>query len=519
MSLPVIDTLRPLGSFPVVKAENVDVSGDALNTVLNQKTNKTYVDTELAKKVTAVSGKGLSTNDYTNSDKAKLAALVNTSVLTPEAYGAVGDGVTDDTTAVQSAISQGGTIVFNKKYRVTSPINITKSYTTISGTGTIYGDLTADGVILKCHSDNVNPVQVDHVTIRDISITQNSSNTKKHTGISFSHEITTTVTNYGFMDILIDGINIEGLTHRGIQIHGGSYTQTNMVRPYVTMQNCYISRCGGIGICQSKVITKIIGCTVRLSGQENITIDNGCWQCIVANCTLHLAQGGCGNIGIDQCDRCVITGNHIVNFDYDASTSDDADNGIRLNCHTGAVTSLIVSNNTIIGGKYGIWIGSSEKNFKGGGIFNDNAFISIGVSDFKFDNTSWSIVKGNSHNKFVNSEFKSAISVLNTDVPVTIPLSECVQSGFTLEGTSGVDNKVVITERDIYISTKFTHAGKTSGDTPFKLPITIREAVDHLMQDGHEVCLRTNGDIQLYGDYVNMEDDDLVEFSVYIPRT
>lgn len=443
---------------------------------------------------------------------------VDSAIVTPEEYGANGNGTTDDTAAVQSAVNQGGTVVLNGKYKITSPISITKSYTLICGTGTLYGDLTADGAILKCHSDNVNPVQVDHVTIRDISIVQNPSNTKKHTGISFSHEITTTVSNYGFMDILIDGVSIEGLTHRGIQIHGGSYTQTNMVRPYVTMQNCYISRCGGIGICQSKVITKIIGCTVRLSGQENITIDNGCWQCIVANCTLHLAQGGCGNIGIDQCDRCVITGNHIVNFDYDATSSDDADNSIRLNCHTGNVTGLVCTNNTFIGGKYGIWIGSSAKGYKGSGIFNDNAFISIGVSDFKFDNVNWSIIKGNSYNKVVNDEFKPVISVLNTDVPVTVPLSECVQEGFTLENTSEVDNKVVITERDIFVTTKFFRVGKAAGDKPFKLPITMRSGVDHLFQDGHEVCLRTNGDIQLYGDYVNMSDEDLVEFSVYIPR-
>lgn len=462
----------------------------------------------------------ITTTEYIkHGDKWLNEAIDNTvsNITTPEQFGAVGDGVADDTLALQTAVNQGGVVMLKNKYRITSTINITKSYTTIEGVGTIYGDLAVDGAILRGYSDNVNPVQLDHVTIRDISIVQNPENTVKHTGISFIHEIQTSVSNYGFMDILIDGVTIEGVSHRGILIHGGSYTQTNMTRPYVTMQNCYISRCGTIGICQSKVITKIIACTVRLSGHENITIDNGCWQCVVANCTLHLANGGCGNIGIDQCDRCVITGNHIVNFDYDAQKSDDYDNAIRLNCRTGNVTSLIFCDNTIIGGKYGVWIGSSEKGYKGSGVFNNNVFLSIGVSDFKFDNIAWSIIKGNSYNKVDNDEFKSAISLLNTDVPVTIPLSECVNEGYILDGTS-TDNKAVITERNIFITTKFMREGKMPGDIPFKLPITTRGTADYLYQDGAEICVRGNGDVQIYGDYVNMDNDDLVEFSISVPR-
>lgn len=444
-------------------------------------------------------------------------ATVISMFTAPEKHGAVGDGIADDTNAVQAAINEGGTIILSQKYRVTKTINITKSYTTIQGTGMIYGDLTTDGVILSGYSANVSPVQIDHVTIRDISITQNSANARKHTGISFSHEIQTSVSSYGFMDILIDGVSIEGLTNRGIQIHGGTYQQTGMTRPYVTMQNCYISRCGGIGICQSKVITKIIACTVRLSGLENITIDNGCWQCIVADCTLHLANGGCGNIGIDQCDRCVIIGNHIVNFDYSASSSNDYDNAIRLNCHTGNVTGLIFSNNTIVGGKHGVWIGSSDHNFSGSGTFNNNTFINVGVSDFVFDKAGKCIIKGNNHSKFVNDEWKKAISVIDSDVPVTVPLSECVNDGFSLEGGE-IDNKAVITGNYVNLTTKFMHSGKTAGDTPFSLPITNKIGTDSLFQDGHEVCMRLSGAIQIYGDYINMDDDDLVEFSVTLPR-
>lgn len=57
---------------------------------------------------------------------------------TPEEYGAVGDGTTDDTTAVQNAIDAGNRLNFDafdqtKVYRVTAPLTIDKPDYTIDG--------------------------------------------------------------------------------------------------------------------------------------------------------------------------------------------------------------------------------------------------------------------------------------------------------------------------------------------------------------------------------------------------
>lgn len=85
--------------------------------------------------------------------------------VTPEMYGATGDGVADDTTAVQAALSSGKTVVFYKQYKVTARLNLTTNNqkligmngariiqttaatTLLYGTGVSY--VTIEGLILK----------------------------------------------------------------------------------------------------------------------------------------------------------------------------------------------------------------------------------------------------------------------------------------------------------------------------------------------------------------------------------
>lgn len=58
--------------------------------------------------------------------------------VTPEMYGAKGDGKTDDTAALQAAFDSGYTVYLGKKvYRTTEQLTITKEGTTIRGEGSI----------------------------------------------------------------------------------------------------------------------------------------------------------------------------------------------------------------------------------------------------------------------------------------------------------------------------------------------------------------------------------------------
>ena len=59
MATRVIAEIKPAGDFPIVSAENVGVNSKKLDKVLEEKVEK-------------VNGKELSTNDYSDAEKAKV---------------------------------------------------------------------------------------------------------------------------------------------------------------------------------------------------------------------------------------------------------------------------------------------------------------------------------------------------------------------------------------------------------------------------------------------------------------
>lgn len=72
--------------------------------------------------------------------------------VTPEMFGAVGDGVTDDSQAIQNAINSGKVVKFSKKiYLVSSPITI-EQYSTIKGD---FAGWNNGGAVIKASDDFV----------------------------------------------------------------------------------------------------------------------------------------------------------------------------------------------------------------------------------------------------------------------------------------------------------------------------------------------------------------------------
>lgn len=64
-------------------------------------------------------------------------------ITTPELYGAVGDGITDDTEAVQQAFDEGNYIILSNDYKITSTLFLDGDKTVVGG-GTLHGWLPAE---------------------------------------------------------------------------------------------------------------------------------------------------------------------------------------------------------------------------------------------------------------------------------------------------------------------------------------------------------------------------------------
>ena len=61
---------------------------------------------------------------YENLSNGKYALLIPNGYITPEMFGAVGDGVTDDSAAINNAIASGSIVIANRIYHVDAPIHI-----------------------------------------------------------------------------------------------------------------------------------------------------------------------------------------------------------------------------------------------------------------------------------------------------------------------------------------------------------------------------------------------------------
>jgi hypothetical protein len=121
-----------------------------------------------------------------------LARWANTGVVNVKDFGAVGDGVADDTAALQAAINSGKKIILDGVFRITAPLNINNAINiqgTIPRKGTgisqstsrILVDLTADGSGIV-----VDVVRGTKVAIRDLSIAKKTGNTHTINAMKFN---------------------------------------------------------------------------------------------------------------------------------------------------------------------------------------------------------------------------------------------------------------------------------------------------------------------------------------------
>jgi hypothetical protein len=166
--------------------------------------------------------------------KATLGQLAETASVTD--YGAVGDGVTDDSVAIQNAVTANNAVFFPAgTYKVSVPI-VLKSNNTLYGEGAssviLYTGSVASQGALYANSGS-SSAYVDNITIQDLKVVGQVATA----GFSeFVHNISLS----GVRNCLIERCVVEGFRGDGIYIGSGDIALQERHNINVTIRDCYI---------------------------------------------------------------------------------------------------------------------------------------------------------------------------------------------------------------------------------------------------------------------------------------
>ena len=158
------------------RAINRENEIEKLFTMPTQEAVNTWLD-EHPEATTTVQDGSLETEKFTEYAKKKIVK----DYVTPQMYGAVGDGVTDDTEAILSAINSGNAVIVpNGTYRITRHIEINKTEIQVSSVGknTNIGKCVflfdnCNGIILR---GSIRYIKFDGITFKS-SVTENNTYT------------------------------------------------------------------------------------------------------------------------------------------------------------------------------------------------------------------------------------------------------------------------------------------------------------------------------------------------------
>lgn len=301
--------------------------------------------------------------------------------------GAAGDGVTDDTAAIQAALDNGGCVYFPKgTYRITGTL-YPKSNTKMFGCGTITLDNRESSSSLYAVRiiGDVNNT-LENITIDGLNFTGvNPGNGASRNGITIGQNrgIPSRVCN----NITISNCRITGFNGRGLDTFAGAAGDGySHGYPNIYVKHVYIGQCGTTPFCNSGVTLFVDDVYLENPGCENeqMTVDNGCQNSQFSNIYAIHSGGGAGAISIDEGRLLVF--NNITVF------TDVARPAIRLNCASGNVDNTIINNLIVSGGTYGVSLGSDTHDAQL--ILSNYRAVNLTVKDFQVTGNGVFIVNG-----------------------------------------------------------------------------------------------------------------------------
>lgn len=226
------------------------------------------------------------------------------SVINLKDYGAIGDGITDDTLAINNALekAKNGILVIPKGTYLFSGTLHVKENTIIIGSGRESLLKLADNYSLDAYTWRTNLTSQYHYRYPMVIVDENTSNCILE---NFSIEGQTS----GFVDENEDGLCVKGRNHiiknlviSKINYYPDQFTNRNCITPgyginvinanTITIENCNTFECGyeGIGTESSKNVV-VSGCLVGDTNQTGIQIHLESKHIRVTNCSVQYSEG------------------------------------------------------------------------------------------------------------------------------------------------------------------------------------------------------------------------------------
>lgn len=219
----------------------------------------------------------------------------------PEYYGAAGDGISDDTSAIRYAVNNNPLTVFSGRYNTSERISVDFNGATLRGEG---------GVFITHPEFQIFRVGDRNITFDGLNFRGNYSTEESTTNSCIFVEtlrgdepvvdFNTTVKNCSFIETGLRGVHIHSE-----RVSESDYTPLS-VASNITIRDCAFDTYK-IGVCCSGPDNVTVeGCSFRNAFYEHVTFDWRTRYSTVKNCYFEGPEGGVGCIGLDTAEDCVI---------------------------------------------------------------------------------------------------------------------------------------------------------------------------------------------------------------------
>ena len=292
-------------------------------------------------------------------------SMINGAVVNVLDYGAVGDGITNDTTAITNAIATGKSVFFPKGTYLSSAQTVTTQGQTFFGEGA--------GSIIQASSASANlfTVQANYVTFTDLRM--NGASTSDATT---SFAIFTAQANPALFltaeRLLITGASASFGFNNGIKLDGSC--------DYSTIINCNFDRLWG----------QISG-----TGYGVLSQGNGS-RVAFNNFTGSSGRGRHAIYIVSGASDCVVEGNYISAFNFEgiSSNSSGAQSPCSRNIYSANTVLACCASGNATSGAIGLY-GHQQSNLINGNTISASAAKGIVVDGTTYTDTANNVVSNN----------------------------------------------------------------------------------------------------------------------------